>query len=144
MSELSQRLVASARQWIGTPFRHQGRLRGKGVDCAHFIALVARDAGVEHVNIPGNYRPREDGKLMLALLREHMEQIEQSEMQPGDVLALSEESLRRPDVPRHLAFVSEVTPRTIFIVHASERGVVEHRTNGVWLKRIHSVWRVTP
>lgn len=142
MSELAQRVVQEARSWKGTRFQHQGNVKGLGVDCAHFIALVARDAGIEGVNIPHNYRPREDGTVMLNLLREHMEMIEQSEMQPGDVLALISEDLKHPDVPRHLVFVSEVTPRAIFIVHATERGVREHRTNSHWLKRIHSVWRL--
>lgn len=142
MSELSQRLVKEARSWKGTRFVHQGQTKGKGVDCAHFVALVARDAGIEGVNIPHDYRPREDGTVMLSLLREHMEMIEQSEMRPGDVLALCDEALKHPDVPRHLVFVSEVKPTTTFIVHASEHGVREHRTNAHWLKRIHSCWRL--
>lgn len=142
MSELAQRLVDEARSWKGTRFQHQGSLKGVGVDCANFVALVARDAGVQGVDIPANYRRREDGTLMLSLLREHMEMVEQSEMQPGDVLALTDETLKHPDVPRHLVFVSDVTPKTIFIVHATEHGVREHRTNAHWLKRIHSCWRL--
>lgn len=142
MSELAQRLVVEARSWKGTRFQHQGNLKGVGVDCANFVALVARDAGIKDVNIPNNYRPREDGTVMLRLLDEHMEMIEQGEMQPGDVLALCDEGLKHPDVPRHLVFISEVKETTIFVVHASEAGVREHRTNGHWLKRIHSVWRL--
>lgn len=142
MSELAQRLVEEARSWKGTRFQHLGRIKHVGVDCANFISLVARDAGVQGVNIPDNYRRREDGTLMLSLLREHMEPIERSEIQAGDVLALCDETLNHPDIPRHLVFVSEVRPTTIFIVHASEKGIVEHRTNGHWLKRIHSCWRL--
>lgn len=142
MSELSQRLVEEARSWKGTRFQHQGQLKGVGVDCANFVALVARDAGIEGVDIPRNYRPREDGTVMLALLREHMEMIEQKDMQPGDVLALCDEALKHPDVPRHLVFVSDVTPTTVWIVHSSEHGVREHRTNAHWLRRVHSVWRL--
>lgn len=142
MNELSQRLVEEARSWKGTRFQHLGRLKGKGVDCANFIAIVARDAGVKDVNIPHNYKPREDGTVMLKLLREHMRMIEHSEMRPGDVLALCDEGLKHLDVPRHLAFVSEVTEKTIFIVHASQHGVREHRTNAHWRKRIHSIWRL--
>lgn len=142
MSELAQRLVEEARSWKGTRFQHQGQIKGLGVDCANFVALVARDAGIKDVNIPHNYRPREDGTVMLRLLREHMEMIEQRDMQPGDVLALCDEALKHPDVPRHLVFVSDVTPTTVFIVHASEKGVLEHRTNLHWRSRIHSCWRL--
>lgn len=142
MSELSQRLVEEARSWKGTRFQHQGQIKGQGVDCANFIALVARDAGVKDVNIPRNYRPREDGTVMLNLLREHMEMIEQEDMKPGDVLALSDEGLKHPDIPRHLVFVSEVTDRKTAIIHSSEAGVREHRINNHWRSRIHSVWRL--
>lgn len=142
MSELGQRLVQEARAWKGTPFSHQGRTKGLGVDCAHFIALIARDAGVGSVEIPHDYRPREDGVIMLRLLKEHMTFVPTEETQPGDVWALCDEALREPDKPRHLVIVSDVTPKTIFIVHASEHGVREHRVDAHWRKRIHSVWRL--
>jgi len=141
MSELQQRIVEEARSWKQTPFQHQGQIKGLGVDCAHFVALVARDAGIE-VEIPHNYKPREDGTVMLKLLNEHMEIVPTEEVGAGDVLALCDEALREPDIPRHLAFVTEVTPKTIFIVHASEKGVLEHRTDSHWRRRIHSVWRM--
>jgi hypothetical protein len=111
-----------------------------GVDCVNFISEVARDAGVKDLEIPGNYQPHEDGSIMLQLLNEHMELVE--EMQPGDVLALCDEALARPDIPRHLVFVTEITPRTTFIVHASQFGVREHRMNAQWHSRIHSIWRI--
>lgn len=138
---LQERIVEEARSWNGTRFQHQGRIKGRGVDCANFVALVAKGAGLP-VEIPANYRPREDGTVMLRLLNEHMELITLEEVQPGDVMALCDESLRDPEIPRHLVFVSDVTPKTIFVVHASEHGVREHRTDSHWRKRIHSVWRL--
>jgi cell wall-associated NlpC family hydrolase len=141
MSELQQRLVEEARSWAGTPFQHQGQLKGTGVDCAQFVALVAKGAGIE-VEIPHDYRPREDGTVMLKLLNEHMEMVSTEDVGAGDVIAFCDEALREPDIPRHLAFVSEVTPKTIFIIHASEHGVRLHRTDSHWRKRIHSAWRL--
>jgi cell wall-associated NlpC family hydrolase len=141
MSELGHKLVEEARSWKGTRFQHQGMIKGVGVDCAHFIALVARDSGID-IEIPHDYRPREDGTVMLRLLNEHMEMVPTEDAQAGDVLALCDEALRDKDVPRHLVFVSDVTPKTMFIVHASERGVREHRTDAHWKARIHSAWRL--
>lgn len=142
MSELGNKLVAEAESWVGTRFQHQGALKGIGVDCANFIALVARDAGVKDVEIPNNYRPQEDGVVMLRLLKQHMEMIPTEDRQPGDVLALCDEALREPNVPRHLVFVKEVTPKTTFIIHASERGVRSHRMDSSWERRVHSTWRL--
>ena len=109
------------------------------MDCANFISEVAREAGIG-VDIPLNYRPHEDGSLMLRLLSEHMELVD--EMQPGDVLALCDEAIREPSIPRHLAFVTEIRPQTTFIIHASQYGVREHRIDAAWLRRIHSIWRL--
>lgn len=136
---LADKIIKSARTWINTPFRHQGRIKGVGVDCVNFVSEVARESGIE-IEIPHNYRPHEDGTIMLKLLTEHMHIVE--EAKPGDVLALCDEALRERGIPRHLVFVTEVTPKTTFIIHASERGVREHRTDASWIRRIHSIWRI--
>ena len=140
MSELAQRLVSEARTWKGTRFQHQGCLKGIGVDCVNFVTEVARGAGVKNFQIPKNYRPHEDGSLMLKLLNEHMEIVDS--FQPGDVLALCDEACAQPNKPRHLVFVSELRPNTTFVIHASAHGVREHRINDHWKRRIHSIWRI--
>lgn len=142
MSNLAERIVEEARSWKGTRFQHQGRIKGKGVDCAGFVALVAANVGLSDVEIPYDYKPREDGFVMLKLLKDHMTFVPTEEIQPGDVLALCDEALREPSIPRHLVIVSEITPHTTYIVHASEAGVREHRINEHWRSRIHSCWRI--
>jgi NlpC/P60 family putative phage cell wall peptidase len=37
---LRDQIVAEARTWIGTPYHHEARLKGVGVDCATFIYEV--------------------------------------------------------------------------------------------------------
>jgi cell wall-associated NlpC family hydrolase len=44
--ELRARIVAIAREWIGTPHHHMARVKGAGVDCAMFPLEVYREAGV--------------------------------------------------------------------------------------------------
>jgi len=139
---LADKIVSEAETWIGTPFRHQGRLRGLGVDCAGFISEVAKNAGVSDVDIPANYRPREDGTIMLQLLKDHMKHVPKDKIKAGDVLALCDEALREPEIPRHLVIVKDVTLEAIFIIHAAASGVKAHRLNTAWKKRIHSAWRV--
>jgi cell wall-associated NlpC family hydrolase len=36
-------IVAAARSWLGTPWRHQGRLKGIAVDCGGLIIGVGRE-----------------------------------------------------------------------------------------------------
>lgn len=142
MKKLADKIVAAAESWTGTRWQHQGRLKGVGVDCANFIAEVAKESGVKDVEIPRNYKPHEDGTAMLSLLKDHLVMVPTEEMRAGDILALCDEAARELDVPRHLAFVKEVTPKTTFIIHASQHGVRSHRIDSAWRRRIHSVWRV--
>lgn len=45
-----QQIVAEARTWLGTPYHHQARLKGEGVDCAMILCEVFEAVGlVPHV-----------------------------------------------------------------------------------------------
>lgn len=146
MTTLAERIVTEAVSYVGTPFLHQGRLKHLGIDCAHFVANVINEAreGSPLIEIPHDYKPQEDGTVMMALLGVNSEFVPTEDRRAGDVLALCDESLRFPDIPRHLAFVREVTDKTTFIIHASQHGVRSHRMNSAWMKRVHSVWRASP
>jgi hypothetical protein len=39
-------VATQARAWIGTPFAHQHRARGVGVDCVGLVIGVARELGL--------------------------------------------------------------------------------------------------
>lgn len=44
-----------ARGWLRTPWHHQARIRGVGVDCAQLLIAVYAEAGVIKDFDPGNY-----------------------------------------------------------------------------------------
>jgi len=143
---LGDRIAEEARSWVNTPFRHQGRIKGRAVDCANFIYLVALAPSVglispeEEVFI-NNYRLREDGAEMLFVLHKKLRRVKDGSRQAGDVLAVCDEECREKDVPRHLVIVHQVLSYTTYIIDATERGVRRHRMDGRWERRIHSVWR---
>jgi hypothetical protein len=139
---LGDRIADEALSWVGTQFRHQGRIKGRFVDCANFVALCAINIGLEGIAIPSNYGRNEDGGEMLRLLDRYMVLVPQETMRRGDLIALCDEVRREPDVPRHLIVVDEVKANTIYVIDATERGVRRHRLDGRWLRRIHSVWRL--
>jgi len=50
--EARQAIIAEARSWIGTPYLHQGRVKGVGVDCAMLLLEVYERAGlVPHLEL---------------------------------------------------------------------------------------------
>lgn len=57
MGEILKRaeLVGEARRWLGTPYHHNGRVRGVGVDCAMLLAEVFETCGVVPRVEPGDY-----------------------------------------------------------------------------------------
>jgi NlpC/P60 family putative phage cell wall peptidase len=55
----SDKIIAAALGWVGTPYHHQARVRNVGVDCAQLVAAVAEEAGLipAGTQIPNNYSP---------------------------------------------------------------------------------------
>ena len=53
--ELEQRtaVVAEAESWLGTPYHHEARIKGHGVDCAQILVGVFANVGlIEPVTLP--------------------------------------------------------------------------------------------
>ena len=88
--EQQQRLavVQEALCWLGTPYHHQGRVMGAGVDCGMLLAEVFEGAGVlPHVipeDYPADWHLHRDGERMKALVTEHARPVDAP--LPGDIV----------------------------------------------------------
>lgn len=106
--------VALARSYLGTPFHHQGRLRGVGVDCVGLVLCVARELG--HVpadwDVPG-YSRLPDGRELVRHLRERMAEVPQAQMQPGDVVLVA-----FAKHPQHVGVVGDYRHGGLSLIHA--------------------------
>lgn len=63
-----EEIVAYARAWIGTPWRHQGRSR-TGIDCAGLLVRTAAEFDLPHGDMQG-YR-RDPGKAFIRHIESH-------------------------------------------------------------------------
>ncbi len=54
-AEQRTNVVRAAREWLGTPYHHHGRIKGAGADCAMFPLAVYQACGV----LPADYQPPE-------------------------------------------------------------------------------------
>lgn len=80
-------VVVEARSWLGTPYVHQHRAKGHGVDCAGLVIGVARALGIVEPDFDINgYGQTPDGKTLLAICDRFMRRVYPSQLQPGDVL----------------------------------------------------------
>lgn len=57
VAELRQAIIEEAQQWIGTPFHHEARIKGAGVDCLMFLAEVYERVGIIPHVVPSHYPP---------------------------------------------------------------------------------------
>lgn len=53
---VAERAALLAERWVGTPYRHQGAVRGAGADCLGLVRGVRRELGFEDVRVPA-YAP---------------------------------------------------------------------------------------
>ncbi len=127
-------ILDAARQCLGTPFRHQGRLIAFGLDCAGVAIHVARQIGAGHLDVSGYGRTPANGQLEQSLDSQPcLERVFLEDRRPGDLLLM-----RFASEPQHLAICAGET-----IIHAYEAAGLccEHRLSSLWEARIVRVYR---
>ena len=83
-------VVAEAMSWAGTPWHHQARVKGAGVDCANLVIAAYHNAGMIDDIDPGNY-PRDwhihrDEERFLTFVPSFAVEIGEGEVGPGDLV----------------------------------------------------------
>lgn len=130
-------IVARARGWIGTPYRHQASVRGAGADCLGLVRGLWRETmGTEPEAPPAYTRDWSEAtgeEALWAGAARHLVRSDPEALAPGDILLFR---MRDGLVAKHLGIVSETGPAPRFI-HAYERhGVVENSLSAPWRRRI--------
>jgi NlpC/P60 family putative phage cell wall peptidase len=127
-------IVAAARGWIGTPYRHQAAAKGVGCDCLGLIRGVWREVmGQEPQAVPPYTadwsEPQGDERLWRAAAR-HLREKPAGQAGPGDVILFR---MRAGAVAKHLGVVGGPDS---FIHAYSGHGVVESALTPPWRRRI--------
>ena len=107
-------VVRCARSWVGTPYLHQARSKGVGVDCIGLVIGVARELALipQEFDIKG-YPRSPDGVSVMAQATEHMTRIERDAAQPGDVMVLIFDR-----DPQHFVILGDYRHGGLSIIHA--------------------------
>jgi NlpC/P60 family putative phage cell wall peptidase len=109
-------LVAEARLWIGTPYRHRASIKGVGVDCLGLIAALLRlrqpDAAIAIPPYGPDWPMVASGDILIEGLSHHLKPVLLGNHAEGDVLAFR----WRQHLPAmHLAVLAEAG--TLIHVH---------------------------
>jgi cell wall-associated NlpC family hydrolase len=123
MSEAAERqsVVEETRSWLGTPYRHMGRVKKAGTDCGMLILEVFEKVGlVDHQEIPfypfdiACHSARTD---YLDWIKKYSKQVDRDPM-PGDVILYKFPGAK---VPHHAAIVIDEE----YIIHSYiKQGVI--------------------
>lgn len=139
-------IVAEARRWVGTPFRHRGHHIGRACDCVGIVRGVVRAFAL--VDVPAEVaheletysrtpNPRRMGELLATFLT--CTDLNPREIAPDAHVAWLQ---WRDGLPMHLAITATYRERPTLIHALREHGVSEHGFAGLWRKRVHSYWRL--
>lgn len=126
-------IIESAREWLGTPWQHNQRCKGVGVDCVQFIAALAEEQGIKIGPIENYYRePQKDELFWHLRCIAGLEEVSFTE--PGDILLF-----RVGGIPRHLGVATE---RGMVHADAKVGRVVEISNLGFWERLIVARFRI--
>ena len=137
-------IIDTARSYLGTRFRHQGRTRAEGLDCLGLLLAIANDIGVTwqadisavHAQCGYSHMPCTTELrrgLELSLIAKHV-----VAMQISDIVLLCVQG--RAQHLGMLARYGESHDFSIIHAYAPARKVVEHRLDDVWRQAIVGVY----
>lgn len=131
----TDRIINLARACLGTPFVHQGRVPGVGLDCAGLLVHVLHELGLPYIDELGYGRHPYRGQIKAILDGQPcLLELPRGQRQPGDVLLI-----RFKTEPQHVAFF---TGSTMVHAYSGSGRAVEHGIPPEWEHRIVTAYRI--
>ncbi len=129
-------IVALARGWIGTPYRHQASVKGAGADCLGLVRGVWRDLiGPEPECTPRyskDWNEPQSREVLWDMVKRHFVPIS-DHAASGHVLLFR---MRSGAIAKHMGILVAVDGERRFIHAYSGHGVIESALTRPWERRI--------
>lgn len=135
MSKIEQ-FVAFARELIGTPFHHQGRVPGLGLDCIGTVAIAATKAGYSIAD-RSNYPHKPDGSFQESV-EQHCDLIEFKDLRVGDLVMFK---FDQEVHAQHIGIISNLEPLLMIHAYAQRKKVTENSIDATWLPILSGCYR---
>lgn len=142
-TDLAQRIMAEARSWIGTPYRHQGSAKGIGCDCLGLVRGVWREIYGAEVEVPPAYSSdwaeTTGEETLLNAASRHLQARPIGEVRPSDVLIFR----WRPYLPaKHCGIATD--PGRMVHAYQAAGAVAEGFVASAWRQRLAGVFSFPP
>lgn len=139
-----ERVVACARSWLGTPYRHQSSCKGAGTDCLGLLRGIWRELlGAEPETVPPYTADWSDfggGEDLLGAAGRNLQEIARASAVPGDVLVMR---MADGGAAKHVGILARAQGGHETLIHAySGHGVVESPLTPAWSRRVAGVFRL--
>ena len=136
-------IVAIARSWIGTPYAHQGSVKGAGCDCLGLLRGVWRELHGEDAETPPPYSPdwaeATGEETLYRAMKRHLSEIDPRDLAPGDV-ALFRMMPRGP--AKHCGIVGS-RKCGLSLIHARQnKQVSEEMFGALWHRKLAHAFRI--
>jgi NlpC/P60 family putative phage cell wall peptidase len=135
----NDRVVAAAREWLGTPYRHQASLKHVGCDCLGLVRGVWRECLGEEPELPPAYSAdwaeATGGEALAEAAQRHLITVADRQFVAGDILLFR----WKPHLPAKHAGIAT---GPFSMVHAQDgASVSEVALSPWWLRRLAFVCR---
>jgi cell wall-associated NlpC family hydrolase len=88
--EIRKKLVEEAKSWIGTPFHHEARVKGAGVDCGMLLLEIGERVGlVPHIEVkhyPHDFMLHRNEEWYVSLISLYSNELNGGPYLPGDII----------------------------------------------------------
>lgn len=137
-------IIREARGFLGTPFVHQARKPGVGLDCMGVLMEAGRQAGLPVQDFT-RYSRQPNPNVLLYHFRRNFDEIPVEAAGPGDVLLFWWRQTRRLGrLPQHGGLIVDRVgaPQGLGLLHSHEDSgkVLEVDLEATWRPRILSAW----
>ncbi|RLB68691.1 MAG: hypothetical protein DRH08_00095 [Deltaproteobacteria bacterium] len=129
--ELRTAFVEAALECLRTPFIHQGRCLGAGMDCGGPVAYACKKLGLP-IYDPKGYGPWGDGQSLEADLRRTFEVVDDDDAQAGDVILFY---WRSKSIAQHVGIESTGVGRGLLHTSSLIGHVIDQEWDTRWRQR---------
>ncbi|MCE2993883.1 MAG: hypothetical protein ACK5WS_00385 [Alphaproteobacteria bacterium] len=140
---MNEKIVKEARDWIGTPFKSQGRVKQVACDCLGLIIGVAKNLNINASNgLPLSMYDQLNYNLKKQTV--DLENLLESLLIKSDKLSVGSLVLIKFDaIPQHLGIISDHTHYGFGLIHSDIKTnkVVEHGLTEDLFQKIQHIYK---
>jgi NlpC/P60 family putative phage cell wall peptidase len=131
-------IADEVRKWVRTPYHHQARVLGVGVDCVQLIVGTGEPIGILELDEYfrrnkewHNYSRTPNPRALIAFCDRYLHRIPKESYKLGDILVFA----WRAHMPQHFGIVSSWEPKRMVHAHSEVKWCAEHSLDKEWLDR---------